>query len=274
MTLSKKTLFLVLLVIMITMISTACANNKDKTDTPNNKTSIEIETNKGKIELELWPDIAPKAVENFLKLSREKYYEGTYFHRVIQDFMIQGGCPNTKDADRSNDGMGNPGYTFEDECYWGGEVPVTGAIVDETMARMIWDDVIMPYLQKTEEPDPDIIAVVDAVMKQQSGAAIMANSIEYYLQKTGHGPLYEKTLRHPVEYGTICMANSGINTNGSQFFIVTKNPGTPWLDGKHTVFGKVTKGMDVVHTIEKLPKDGRDNPLEDVQAKIIKINVK
>ncbi|HOH97702.1 MAG TPA: peptidylprolyl isomerase [Candidatus Cloacimonadota bacterium] len=274
MTFTKTTLSLLLIAVLVSISGTACANTQDQKNTPEPiKTLIEIETNKGNIEIELWPELAPKTVDNFLKLSREKYYEGTYFHRVIPDFMIQGGCPNTKDADRTNDGMGNPGYKFEDECYKNAEKQITGAINDEALARKIWADVIMPHLQ-TENPDPEITAIVDSVMAQQSGAPIMAHTVEFFTTKTGHGPLYEKELIHPVAYGTLCMANSGPNTNGSQFFIVTKQAGAPWLDGKHTVFGKVTKGMDVVHAIESLPRDSKDNPLIENQAIITGIKIK
>ncbi|MEZ5099748.1 MAG: peptidylprolyl isomerase [Thermoleophilia bacterium] len=136
-------------------------------------------TNKGAIELELFADDAPKTVENFVKLVEDGYYDGLVFHRVIDDFMIQGGCPR-------GDGTGGPGYEFEDE--------------------------------------PN---------------------------------------QHRVARGALAMANRGPNTNGSQFFIVTADA-CPWLDGKHTVFGQVTGGMDVVNAISKVQTDGRDRPVEAV----------
>ena len=126
-----------------------------------------LHTNHGAIEVELFDDDAPKTVENFRKLAGDGFYEGVVFHRVIPDFMIQGGDP-------TGTGMGGPGYTFEDE----------------------FND-------------------------------------------------------HKVERGALAMANAGPNTNGSQFFIVTTDA-APWLDGKHTVFGKVTDGMDAVDSIEKI----------------------
>jgi cyclophilin family peptidyl-prolyl cis-trans isomerase len=134
-----------------------------------------LQTSEGAIELELYPDDAPKTVENFLKLSRDGFYEGVIFHRVIPDFMIQGGDP-------TGTGMGGPGYEFEDEFN-----------------------------------------------------------------------------QHPVARGALAMANAGPNTNGSQFFIVTAEA-TPWLDGKHTVFGKVTSGMDVVDRIAEADRDENDRP--------------
>src|SRR6059058_42992 len=137
-------------------------------------------TNHGEIKLELFDDAAPKTVENFRKLAADGYYDGLTFHRVIRDFMIQGGCPQ-------GTGTGGPGYTFEDEF----------------------------------------------------------NS-------------------HKIVRGALAMANAGPNTNGSQFFIVTVGS-APWLDGKHTVFGQVTDGMDVVDKLEGLPTDGRDKPREDAR---------
>ena len=136
-----------------------------------------LHTNHGPIEVELYPEDAPKTVENFERLAREGFYDGVVFHRVIPDFMIQGGDP-------TGTGTGGPGYTFEDEI----------------------ND-------------------------------------------------------HKVERGALAMANAGPNTNGSQFFIVTASA-APWLDGKHTVFGQVTAGMDTVDAIEALKADGRDRPVE------------
>jgi len=141
-------------------------------------TRATLQTNHGAIEVELFDGDAPKTVENFTKLSKDGFYDGVIFHRVIPDFMIQGGDP-------TGTGTGGPGYTFEDEFN-----------------------------------------------------------------------------QHKVERGALAMANAGPNTNGSQFFIVVAEA-APWLDGKHTVFGRVTSGMDVVDTIVGLPRDSRDKPAED-----------
>jgi peptidyl-prolyl cis-trans isomerase B (cyclophilin B) len=138
-----------------------------------------LHTNHGAIEVELFDDDAPKTVENFTKLARDGFYDGVTFHRVIPDFMIQGGDP-------TGTGMGGPGYTFEDE----------------------FND--------------------------------------------------NKAVR-----GALAMANAGPNTNGSQFFVVTAEA-TPWLDGKHTVFGQVTNGMDVVDKISSVETDSNDKPHEPV----------
>ena len=143
-----------------------------------------LNTNRGAIEVEFFDEDAPKTVENFRKLAADGFYDGLIFHRVIRDFMIQGGCPE-------GTGTGGPGYQFEDEF------------------------------------NP-----------------------------------------HKVIRGALAMANAGPNTNGSQFFIVT-TPTAEWLDGKHTVFGEVTEGMDVVMEIETSPTDGHDKPLEDQKIESI-----
>jgi peptidyl-prolyl cis-trans isomerase B (cyclophilin B) len=138
-----------------------------------------LHTNQGPIEVELFEGEAPKTVENFRKLAEDGFYDGVIFHRVIPDFMIQGGDP-------TGTGTGGPGYTFEDE----------------------FND-------------------------------------------------------HRVARGALAMANAGPNTNGSQFFIVTADA-CPWLDGKHTVFGQVTSGMDVVDTISQVETGAADRPRDDV----------
>ena len=146
-----------------------------------------LHTNAGAITVELHDDDAPKTVENFRKLAADGFYDGLIFHRVISDFMIQGGCPE-------GTGAGGPGYTFEDEFN-----------------------------------------------------------------------------QHKVERGALAMANAGPNTNGSQFFIVTTEA-APWLDGKHTVFGRIVEGMDVVDTIEGQRTDGRDRPREDVVMERVEVS--
>jgi cyclophilin family peptidyl-prolyl cis-trans isomerase len=281
MQIQMKRLCLVLLIAAVAVFMFAAdtkkKDDKTMTDLTAKKVNVTLKTNQGTIELELWPDMAPKTVANFVKLANEKFYENTYFHRVIPDFMIQGGDPNTKDTTRVNDGAGGPGYQFEDECYIGDGVPYSGPISDEQLAFKVWQEMIMPYMQKTQTPDPDVKAVVDSVMAKNSGQPIMDQTFEFFADKTGQPPLIDnstRTVKHPVAYGTLCMANSGPNTNGSQFFIVTKKEGCDWLNGKHTVFGKVTKGMDTVLKIEALPRDDKDNPLITDQAIVQKITIK
>lgn len=180
-------------------------------------TEVIMNTNKGAIKLELYPEIAPKTVENFIGLAKENYYDGVIFHRVISDFMIQGGDP-------TGTGMGG-------KSIWGEQ----------------FEDEFSPYLFN---------------------------------------------LR-----GALSMANAGPGTNGSQFFIVTapevpanmmeqmtgagypddvieaygNEGGTPWLDQKHTVFGHVVEGMDIVDDINKTPTNPSDKPLEDVLIESIEI---
>ncbi len=145
-----------------------------------------MHTNHGAIELELFDEDAPKTVENFRKLAADGFYDGVSFHRVIRDFMIQGGDP-------TGTGSGGPGYTFEDEFN-----------------------------------------------------------------------------EHKIERGALAMANAGPNTNGSQFFIVTTNA-APWLDGKHTVFGRVTAGMEAVDSIEGTDTDAADKPVADAVIQRIEL---
>jgi len=233
---------------------------------------VTMKTNMGDIKLELWPEIAPHTVENFVglatgtkeftdpktgELTKRNYYDGLIFHRVIKDFMIQGGCP-------LGTGTGGPGYTFEDECYATGAA-MAGEIKSDAEAMQIFTEMIIPFLQKGNK-DTELEAIVDQCVKDQNGTAIKTHPVEYYMEKTSTTkPLTSKgTILAKVDYGTICMANAGPNTNGSQFFIVTKQGGADWLNGKHTVFGKVTEGMDIVLKIENVAKGAGDKPKSDV----------
>ena len=149
-------------------------------------TQATLHTSVGAIAIELFDDDAPKTVANFKKLAEDGFYDGVIFHRVIPDFMVQGGDP-------TGTGSGGPGYTFEDEFN-----------------------------------------------------------------------------EHKVERGALAMANAGPNTNGSQFFIVTADA-CPWLDGKHTVFGRVTDGMDAVDAMSEVDRDARDKPKADVKIERVEL---
>ena len=149
-------------------------------------TSAPLHTSEGPIAFELFDEDAPKTVENFRKLAADGFYDGVVFHRVIKDFMIQGGDPE-------GTGRGGPGYTFEDEI----------------------ND-------------------------------------------------------HKVERGALAMANAGPDTNGSQFFIVTTDA-APWLDGKHTVFGRVTEGMEAVDSIEQTETGSQDRPVQDAVIERVEV---
>ncbi len=227
--------------------------------------TVILKTNKGDITLELFADLTPKTVANFVDLASGKktgkpFYDGLIFHRVIKDFMIQGGCPQ-------GTGTGGPGYTFADECYDEGK-PLSGAIDSQEKALEVFQTILAPYLQKNgDKSNKEIVDIVTECGQKQSGAPLMGKTVEDYLALTdqkdakfyGNGKLKAK-----IEYGTICMANSGPNTNGSQFFIVTKKDGCDWLNGKHTVFGKVVDGMDVVLKIQDVKTATQDRPIEKV----------
>ena len=145
-----------------------------------------LHTNAGAIEIDLFDEDAPNTVKNFRDLAGDGFYDGLIFHRVIKDFMVQGGCPQ-------GTGTGGPGYSFDDEFN-----------------------------------------------------------------------------EHKIVRGALAMANAGPNTNGSQFFIVTTDA-APWLDGKHTVFGKVTGGMDVVDAIEATETGPGDRPASDQKIERVEL---
>ena len=149
--------------------------------------AVTMNTTEGPVTLELFDEDAPKTVGNFKELAGQGFYDGLIFHRVIKDFMIQGGCPQ-------GTGTGGPGYTFEDEFN------------DNKIVR-----------------------------------------------------------------GALAMANAGPNTNGSQFFIVTTDA-APWLDGKHTVFGRVTEGMDTVDSIEGTETGAQDRPVADAVIERVEVS--
>jgi peptidylprolyl isomerase len=164
-------------------------------DIPEKITSAVITTNKGIIEVTFATN-TPVTVANFAKLAGSGFYNGTKFHRVIRDFMIQGGDPLSKDdSKKAVWGTGGPGYTFKDE--------------------------------------------------------IGSNDV--------------------FSQGVLAMANAGPGTNGSQFFIVTASAGTPWLVGKHTIFGHVTKGLDIALRIQDVQVDGSSRPLQDIVVEKIEI---
>jgi peptidyl-prolyl cis-trans isomerase B (cyclophilin B) len=151
-------------------------------------TTATMRTNQGPITLELFDEDAPQTVNNFKKLASDGFYDGVIFHRVIRDFMIQGGDP-------TGTGTGGPGYTFDDE----------------------FND-------------------------------------------------------HKIVRGALAMANAGPNTNGSQFFIVTTDE-APWLDGKHTVFGRVVEGMEVVDKIEGTETGPGDKPVDDIKIEGVDLEI-
>jgi len=157
-----------------------------------NETYAAFDTSEGKFKVKLFADKAPNTVNNFVSLADgsktgKPFYDGTTFHRVIPDFMIQGGCP-------LGTGTGGPGYKFADE--------------------------------------------------------------------------FHPTLKH-TKKGLLSMANAGPNTNGSQFFVTVA--ATPWLDNKHSIFGEVTEGYDVVEKISKVPRGAQDRPVKEVRINSVTI---
>ncbi|MCH6255733.1 peptidylprolyl isomerase [Puniceicoccaceae bacterium K14] len=248
-----------------------------------------METSLGTMVFKLYESKTPKTVENFVKLAKgelpEKevsdsednstedttltpYYDGLVFHRVIKDFMIQGGCPQ-------GNGMGGPGYTFEDECYAIGD-EITGEIIDEEMAQNVFDTVMVPHLRQHRGVSPNqLIADVFTEMQQsRSIKPLVGRTLEEIKAGTAfEGSVYERNLIGSVEYGTLCMANSGPNTNGSQFFVTTKKDGCPWLDGKHTVFGEIISGLETLEKIQNVETSkGNDKPVEPVT--IVSLTIK
>lgn len=213
----KKTI----LILSILLIATACTNGNKVQNVPEeykinnnlNKSNMEnqdrtlpghedlakeydtviMKTNLGDIKIKLYTEESPLTTNNFLNLAKSDFYNKTLFHRVITDFMIQGGDPNSKDGDWTNDGLGGPDYRFKDEIN-----------------------------------------------------------------------------NHPLVRGSLAMANSGPGTNGSQFFIITAES-TPWLDGKHTNFGEIIEGMDVVEKIEATDVNNNDHPLKDITIESIEL---
>lgn len=246
-----------------------------------NTVKVTMKTNYGDIELELFQDIAPITVDNFVGLAsgtkewrdpetgemvNKPYYNGISFHRIIPDFMIQGGCP-------LGTGTGGPGYSFEDE-FPTEKVEISGEITTEEDAVAVYQEVLMPYLEKADSIDTEIQKIDRQMKLSRKLDPMMNHTVEFFKEKTNYNkPLVVERMLKSVDYGTICMANAGPNTNGSQFFIVTKKDGCSWLNGRHTVFGKVVKGMDIVHEIENLPRDKRDKPLVENPAVIEEVIV-
>ena len=247
-----------------------------------NQLRATIDTSMGKIVVKLYDKTTPKTVANFVGLAdgtrllrdgepaanAKPFYDGLTFHRVIPNFMIQGGDPN-------GDGTGGPGYQFEDETYILGE-PLTGEIKDKETAEYVFMQLMLSYVRQYEgnnTPNELVNRIVGEMTEKQSFEPIIGHTVEEIAQAVGHdSPLLSQgKLIHEVKYGSIAMANAGPNTNGSQFFIVTAKDGTPWLNGKHTVFGEVIDGMEVAEAIQNVERGPNDKPLKDVVINSVRI---
>ena len=334
------------LTVISTVLLLAACSKKPKT------LVATMETNHGTVVMELFEDITPITVDNFTGLAtgtktwtaldgtkmNTPYYDGLTFHRVIKDFMIQGGCPQ-------GTGTGGPGYKFQDETFAGKMVPLTGTIEDQDMANYVFNGLLIPYFKNTpkvdlnptideliktlyskksyepmlgmtveqlqelvgttepvtffekeltpitgeitdeamadavfqnvlvphlrehdgESPIPEVKALYDEIIEANGPTPFLGKTVEEIKALVGiDAEVTQTTLLGKVEYGTLCMANSGPNTNGSQFFIVTNPAGSTHLNGKHTVFGKVIEGMEVVLAIQEVEKGASDKPVEDV----------
>ncbi len=318
-----------------------------------------METTQGEMVIELFEEKTPITVANFVGLAEgsktwtspdgeeknEPFYDGLTFHRIIKDFMIQGGCP-------LGTGTGGPGYQFQDECFDGSVVPLEGEIGDPETANAVFSKLLRPHLMEHQGQSPieDIAAIFEEMQSAQSVEPLIGKTVEelqsllgseekltrfqptltritgeieteeaanatfqalfmpHLQEHQGESPIpevaalfdeiraansptpligetveelqdllrTEAAVEQPnliakVEYGKLCMANSGPDTNGSQFFIVTNADGASWLDGKHTVFGKVIEGMDVALAIQEVETASDDKPVEDV--KIIGVTI-
>jgi len=235
-----------------------------------------MKTTMGDVELELFADEAPNTVQNFISLAegtkeftdpntkkKEKrpFYDGLIFHRVIKDFMIQGGCP-------FGNGTGGPGYRFDDEIDADGlgldKIPA----VDDKTGPHPWlgirsqgefqQRILMPMFQAMGITSQEQLNQRKDEARKQLSELTLKKAYEYQ----GYRYSSAGSDKPPVR-GALAMANSGPNTNGSQFFINLKD--TDWLSGKHTVFGRVVKGMDVVDKIGNVAVNAQSRPLEPVR---------
>lgn len=152
--------------------------------------------------------------------------------------------------------------------------PATGEIQNPAVAEAVLEQVLLPHLREHDGDSPveEVQALYPAFRQGAGAQALMGKRVEDVQAWVGHtGPVEAKQLLGRVEYGMVCMANAGPNTNGSQFFIVTSKEGAPWLDGKHTVFGRVLEGMEVAHAIEAVETGDADKPLEPVTIRSVSI---
>ncbi|MBC8431837.1 MAG: peptidylprolyl isomerase [Desulfobacterales bacterium] len=275
----KKTTIVLGVILLVISVDVGWAGKLVQKDNP----VYVIQTNLGSIEVELFQNDAPETVANFIGLAegtkefkdaatgkkvKRPFYDGLIFHRVIKDFMIQGGCP-------LGSGTGGPGYKFDDE------IDAKALGLDKLKATdpkngphpflMIRNqkdfqrNVIMPLFQKMNIKSQKELDK----RRDEFEARLSALTIKEVYENMGYA-YTEKGSPHSPARGSLAMANAGPNTNGSQFFINMVD--TDWLTGKHTVFGRVVEGMDVVDKIGAVQVGSGGQPVEDV--KIISIRRK
>lgn len=274
---TRKITILIIL-FLVSILTTGFAEQKERQSNP---VAI-LNTTMGIIEIELFEHAAPDTVANFIGLAegtktftdpksgsqvKRKYFDGLIFHRVIENFMIQGGCP-------LGNGTGNPGYTFKDEINadslglndmkaltpQGEPNQLLGIRSQEDFNSYIMGPIFEELGITTQKDLDDRAAELEAKLFELSVKDVFEGmGYEYQTGIQSYKPLK----------GHLAMANSGPNTNGSQFFINLID--TPWLSGKHTVFGKVIGGMNVVESIGKVSTDADNKPNQDVRINSVTI---
>ncbi|MBF0224462.1 MAG: peptidylprolyl isomerase [Desulfobacterales bacterium] len=274
----KKNIIFISVILYVLSISSLFAMEQEDNKNP----VIVMKTSMGDISIELFPKEAPKTVENFIGLAegekeftdastnkpiKKPFYDNLIFHRVIKNFMIQGGCP-------LGNGTGGPGYSFEDE------INAKDLNLDKEKVMMP-DGKVHSFLGIRSQADFTRIVVNPTVKKlgisnkeefekrkEEVSKKVSALTLMGCYENMGY-KYNDKIKSRPPVRGVLAMANSGPNTNGSQFFINVVD--TPWLTGKHTIFGKVIEGMDIVDKISSVPVDNNSKPNNDV--KIISIRL-
>ena len=245
-----------------------------------------MKTSHGDISIELFEKDAPETVKNFIGLAegtkeftdgsgnkvKKPFYDGLIFHRVIDNFMIQGGCP-------MGNGMGDPGYKFKDEINADSLGLQNLKVLDEKTGvhphlriypqRQVQQMIAQPVFKKLGINSEETFKAKQKEFQEEIQKRIKTLTLKTLYEGMGYS--YDDKLKsYPMKKGFLAMANSGPNTNGSQFYINLRD--NNYLDGKHTVFGKVTAGMDIVEKIGKVKTGAQDKPVEDV--KIISIRLK
>ena len=276
----KNTLKISILIILLLslVLVTSFAAGKERQSNP----VAVFNTTMGTIEIELFQHAAPQTVANFIGLAegtkpfidpksgsevKQKYFDGLIFHRVIKDFMIQGGCP-------LGTGTGNPGYTFKDEI----NADSLGLNDIKALSPQGEPNQLLG-IRSQEQFNSYVLAPIyeelgittqDELDKRSAEFSTRLAEVSVKDVFEGMGYEYQTGIQSykPLK-GYLAMANSGPNTNGSQFFINLID--TPWLIGKHTVFGKVINGMDIVEAIGKVSTGSGDKPNKEIRINSVVI---